>query len=202
VNDPRAFRRHDDSSDTGFYRSPRYVEHIDDGAIAAMTGIYRARLPEGGRIVDLMSSWTSHLPCDVRYGYVAGLGMNAAELAANVRLDERVVQDLNRNVALPWYDASFDAAVIGVSVQYLTRPLEIFADLARVVRPGGSLVVSFSNRCFPTKAVAIWQALDDVGHVALVTRYLEEAGGWLGIENLVSRPAYGDPLFAVLATRA
>ncbi len=202
MNDPRAFRRHDESSDAGFYRSPRFVEHIDDVAITALTGIYRARLPAGGRIVDLMSSWTSHLPSDVGYGYVAGLGMNAAELAANVQLDERVVQDLNRNVALPWYDGLFDGAVIGVSVQYLTRPLAIFAELARVVRPGGSLVVSFSNRCFPTKAVAIWQALDDVGHVALVTRYLEEAGGWQGIENLVSRPKHGDPLFAVLATRA
>ena len=197
------FRRYDESDDGRFYDTPRLVTHIDDRAIAAVTQLYRELLPPGGAILDLMSSWVSHLPDDVAYARVVGLGMNRAELEANPRLDQRVVQDLNRTPVLPFGDGELDAAAICVSVQYLTRPVEVFHEVGRVVRPGAPLVVTFSNRCFPTKAVAVWQALDDRGHCALVRRYFEDAGNWEQIEVRDRSPGgWGDPLFAVIGRRA
>ena len=197
--EPPAFARSDESPDDRFYREPRFVEHIDDVAIADVVRLHRERLPAGGEILDLMSSWVSHLPADVTYKRVAGLGMNAAELAANPRLQTAVVHDLNAGAPLPFDDASFDAAMIGVSIQYLTDPVRVLRDLARVVRPGGPAVVTFSNRCFPTKAVAVWQALDDYGHITLVSKYFESAG-WTGIEGVTSPSRASDPLYAVIAT--
>ncbi len=171
-----AFTRIDNEEDELFYEPSRLVYHIDDGAVAALTEFYRAALPAGAVLLDLMSSWVSHLPSETRYAEVIGLGMNAAELAANQRLDRRFVQNLNRDAQLPLADASVDAAMICVSVQYLQQPVEVLREVARVLRPGGPVVISFSNRCFWTKAVAIWRALDDDGHAALVERYLRHAG--------------------------
>ena len=197
--DPHAFARADEAPDDLFYRQPRFVEHIDDVAIADVERIYRERLPAGGEILDLMSSWVSHLPADVPYARVTGLGLNAAELAGNPRLDAAIVHDLNAVPALPFPDAGFDAAAICVSIQYLTDPIAVLRDLARVVRPGGPAIVTFSNRCFPTKAIAIWQALDDEGHLKLVARYFAVAG-WQNVEQVRSAPRVADPLYAVIAT--
>ena len=199
---PHAFRRADESPDAQFYAAPRLVQHIDEGAQAAVTDLYRAHVPAGGDVLDLMSSWTSHLPPDVAYGRVAGLGMNADELAANPLLTEWAVQNLNERPALPYEDAAFDAVLCCVSVQYLTRPAEVFGETARVLRPGGPFVVTFSNRCFPTKAVLAWRTLDDAGHVALVRQYLGAAGGFEAPEVSAHRPRGGDPLFGVVARRA
>jgi SAM-dependent methyltransferase len=122
-----------------------------------------------------MSSWVSHLPPEIAYAEVIGHGMNASELAANPRLSRWFVQNLNRDPNLPLADASVDAAMICVSIQYLQQPVAVLRDVSRVLRPGAPLVVSFSNRCFWTKAVAIWRALDDDGHARLVERYLHQA---------------------------
>lgn len=192
------FSRADESPDWLFYLQPRLVTHIDDQAIAAITGLYREWLPPGGAILDLMSSWVSHLPAEVAYRRVVGLGMNADELTANPRLDSWVVHDLNASPSLPFADGEFDAAAICVSIQYLTRPVEFLRDLARVLQPGGPLVVTFSNRCFPTKAVAAWLSLGDRGHVDLVTRYLAAAECWTDIQLRVP-PTEGDPVYAVIA---
>lgn len=171
-----AFAKLDAEDDEVFYEPPRLVCHIDDGAIAALTGFYRIVLPAGGVLLDLMSSWVSHLPADIAYKEVIGHGMNATELAANPRLSRWFVQNLNREPALPLPAASLDAAMICVSVQYLEQPVAVLRELARLLRPGAPLVISFSNRCFWTKAVAIWRALDDDGHAHLVERYLRDAG--------------------------
>jgi SAM-dependent methyltransferase len=197
---PEAFRRQDESPDEAFYQVPRLVLHIDDAAVAAVTALYRALFPPGGDVLDLMSSWVSHLPPEVAYGRVAGLGMNAAELDANPRLTERVVQNLNTRPLLPFGDAAFDGAGICVSVQYLTRPVEVFREAARVLRRGAPLVVTFSNRCFPTKAVAAWQALDDRGHARLVRACFDEAG-FRDVEVRAHQPRTGDPLYAVIGRR-
>jgi SAM-dependent methyltransferase len=200
---PRLFDRADESPDSLFYRMPRFVTHIDDAAIAAVTQLYREHLPPGGALLDLMSSWVSHLPPEARYRRVVGLGMNAEELAANPRLDEWVVQDLNEDPRLPWPDQAFDAGTICVSVDYLTRPVEVLRECGRVLAPGGPLVITFSNRCFPTKVIAGWLSLDDEGHQHLVERYFEAAGNWTGIERLDRSPADGgDPLYAVVARSA
>jgi SAM-dependent methyltransferase len=195
-----AFAKLDNEEDELFYEPPRLVYHIDDGAVAALTEFYRAALPEGGVILDLMSSWVSHLPPEIEYGEVIGLGMNPAELAANQRLARWFVQNLNRDAALPLADASVDAATICVSVQYLQQPVALLREVVRVLRPAGPVVISFSNRCFWTKAVAIWRSLDDEGHAALVERYLRHAG-FDGIET--HRLAewvedQSDPLIAVV----
>ncbi len=193
--------RYDDTPDRAFYREPRLVEHIDAGAIAAVEQLYRECLPPGGCVLDLMSSWVSHLPAEVAYERVVGLGMNAIELAANPRLDAYVVHDLNAAPQLPFGAADFDAVTLCVSIQYLTQPVLVLRDAARVCRPHAPLVISFSNRCFPTKAVAVWQALGGRGHCELVARYLADAGGWEAVRTLDRSARRGDPLFAVIARR-
>lgn len=195
---PNAFAREDESVDAAFYSWPRLVTHIDDGAIAALAGFYRRTLPAGGVLLDLMSSWVSHLPEEVAYAEVIGLGMNAEELAANPRLARRIVQDLNAEPTLPLEDSSLDAAMICVSVQYLQKPVAVLADCARALKPGAPIIISFSNRCFPTKAVAVWRALGDEDHMRLVARYLAEAG-FPEIEgHVLADGSQSDPLFAIV----
>jgi SAM-dependent methyltransferase len=195
-----AMRRMDEAPDEEFYRTPRLVTHIDEGAIAAVAQLYREFFPPGGAVLDLMSSWISHLPPEVEYGRVVGLGMNEVELRENPRLDAYVIQDLNRNPSLPFGDGEFDGAGICVSVDYLTQPVEVLREVGRVLKVGSPLVVTFSNRCFPTKAVAIWQRLDDGGHVRLVEGYLREAGNFENIRGLDRSPRrmFSDPLYAVI----
>jgi SAM-dependent methyltransferase len=202
---PWFFDRDDATDDGRFYDRPRLVTHIDDGAIAAVGALYAelgidgsARRPT--RVLDLMSSWISHFATPPAELVV--LGMNAAELEANAAATERVVQDLNREPALPFPDASFDAVVCVVSIDYLVRPVEVLAEAARVLRPGGPVVVTFSNRCFPTKAIRGWLATDDEGHVAIVERYLSLASGFDSPTAMLrTPPGRGDPLWAVVALR-
>lgn len=198
------FQRYDESADERFYEAPRLVTHIDGAAIAAVTQLYRAFFPADGTILDLMSSWVSHLPSEVTYRRVVGLGMNEEELRANPRLDERRIQNLNDNPQLPFAPSTFDGAGCCVSVQYLTQPVAVFREVGRVLKPGAPFVVTFSNRCFPTKAVAVWQGLDDRGHGQLVQRYFEDAGNWTNIAILDRSPRRwrGDPLYSVVARSA
>lgn len=195
---PGAFGKRDTGDDLAFYAPPRLVTHIDEGATAALTQLYRKLLPTGGRLLDLMSSWVSHLPGDRDYDEVVGHGMNAVELDANPRLTRWFVQNLNHNPVLPLGDQAFDAAMACVGVQYLQQPLAVFAEVRRVLAPGAPFIVSFSNRCFPTKAVAIWRALDTNGHAALVKLYMERAE-FTGVStNLLTDGSVGDPLVAVV----
>ena len=197
--DPRWFDKQDDTPDALFYRQPRKLVHIDDGAIAAATRLYAEVLPAGGRILDLMSAWRSHLPPDVCYASVTGLGMNAEELADNPQLTGHVLHDLNAEPRLPFADASFDGACCTVSVQYLQKPVDVFSEVARVLAPGAPFVVTFSNRCFPSKAVGVWHALDDMDHMKLVTIYFQASEAWSGIRMQRRTPVDqpGDPLLAV-----
>lgn len=198
----RAFVRADESDDALFYRQPRFVAHIEPSTIAAVTQLYRETLPAGGAILDLMSSWISHLPPEMSFSRVAGLGMSREELAANPVLSDFKVQNLNQNPVLPYADAQFDAATICVSVQYLTRPVEVMRELSRVLKPGAPIVITFSNRCFPTKAVMAWRATDDAGHLDLVANYLQMAGTWEHVEKLNRTPRGArEPLLAVVGRR-
>jgi SAM-dependent methyltransferase len=197
-----AFRRTDEAPDEEFYRTPRLVTHIDDQAIAAVTQLYREFFSAGGEILDLMSSWVSHLPPEIEYRRVIGLGMNEVELRRNESLDSYEVQNLNINPRLAFGDAEFDGCGICVSIDYLTRPIEVLREVGRVLKVGSPTIISFSNRCFPSKAVAIWHQLDDRGHMRLVERYLKEAGNFANIRSLDRSPPrrlVGDPLYAVVA---
>ncbi len=183
---------------------PRLVTHIDERAIAAVTQLYREYFPPDGVILDLMSSWISHLPPEIGYRRVVGLGMNEEELRRNERLDSCVVQNLNRELRLPFGNEEFDGAGICVSIDYLTRPVEVLREVGRVLKVGSPLIISFSNRCFPDKAVSIWHRLDDRGRMQLVERYLHEAGNWSDISSLdrSSRRLFSDPLYAVVGRSA
>src|SRR3954468_19186976 len=195
---PRFFERVDPSGDNDFYSSPRLVTHIDDGAIAAVGALYE-ELRIDGEVLDLMSSWVSHFRSPPRHLTV--LGMNRDELDANPQAQTRVLHDLNADPTLPFADDSFDDVVCCVSVDYLVRPLEVFADVARVLRPGGRFVCTFSNRCFPTKAILGWLYADDDERCQIVATYFRLSGRWH--EPVVQRrtPAFhpGDPLYAVWA---
>ena len=146
-----AFRRTDETPDEEFYRMPRIVTHIDDGAIAAVTQLYRELFPAGGEILDLMRSWVSHLPPEVAYRRVIGLGMNELELRRNERPDSYIVQNLNTNPGLPFGEAEFDGVGICVSIDYLTRPVEVLLEVGRVLKVDVPLVITFSNECLPKR---------------------------------------------------
>lgn len=195
-----AFRRYDETPDEEFYLLPRFVTHIDDHAIAAVTQLYREYFPPGGELLDLMSSWVSHLPPEVQYQRVIGLGMNEAELRHNERLDAYLIQNLNTDPHLPFADGEFDGCGICVSIDYLTHPVEVLREVGRVLKVGSPTIISFSNRCFPDKAVAIWHQLDDQGHMQLVKRYLEDAGNFTDTHSLDRSPRrlFSDPLYAVV----
>lgn len=195
------FRRVDEASDGEFYREARFVTHIDDATIGALTELYRELIPAGAAVLDLMSSWVSHLPPDVAYRRVSGLGMNEEELAGNPRLDDHLVHDLNRDPELPYADGEFDFITNAVSVQYLTRPVEVFSSVSRVVKPGGTFAVAISHRMFPTKAVAAWQALNNEDRIRLVAAYFDRSGGWDDPQLIDRSPAGADPLWVILATR-
>ena len=197
---PGFFDRDDPTPDSDFYVFPRLVTHIDDGAIAAVGDLYD-ELHLTGSVLDLMGSWVSHFHTAPEYLTV--LGMNAQELAANAQAATTVVHDLNADPRLPFENECFDAAVCCVSVDYLTRPVEVFADVARVLAPGGPLVCTFSNRLFPTKAIRGWLESTDEEHCEIVADYFRLSGAW--DEPISERRSqlfqFGDPLFAVWAHR-
>lgn len=199
---PGAFARVDNTSDDDFYLAPRLVTHIDDAAITYVTDLYREFVPAKGAVLDLMSSWVSHLPPEIDYRRVAGLGMNEAELEANSRLTERVVQNLNERPQLPFGDAEFDAVLVCASIQYLIAPVKVLREVARVLRPRAPVVITFSNRCFPTKAVAVWRALDDADHIRLIEHYLRQTEAFDDIEHRVKTAKVNeDPLYGVIGRR-
>jgi SAM-dependent methyltransferase len=195
---PGFFDRGDDTNDAAFYSMPRFVTHIDDGAIAMVGELYE-ELGIAGDVLDLMSSWVSHFRAAPERLTV--LGMNRDELAANPQAAAWVAHDLNADPVLPFDANTFDHAVCCVSVDYLTRPVEVFADVARVVRPGGFFVCTFSNRLFPTKAIRGWLGTDDRTHMEIVAAYFEAADGF-GEPIMQDRTPLqhrGDPLYAVWA---
>lgn len=208
------FARSDEEPDGQFYEKPRFVNHLDDTAIAAVSGLYGRMLHDGDRVLDLMSSWTSHLPSRLTLKNVTGLGLNPEELKNNERLTRAVIHDLNENPVLPFDDASFDAVISTVSVEYLTQPVAVFKDVGRILRPGGCFVATFSNRWFPPKAVNVWQQLHEFERMGLVSEYFLLSGqfrdmGTYSVRGL-PRPEgdkyYGelsvsDPVYGVWAYR-
>ncbi|TVV74756.1 class I SAM-dependent methyltransferase [Sphingomonas solaris] len=192
-----AFAKQDTGDDLAFYAPPRLVTHIDEAAVVALTRCYRDLVPADARVLDLMSSWVSHLPDDGSYS-VIGHGMNADELAANPRLDRWFVRDLNADPALPLDTDAFEAALCCVGVQYLQRPYDVFAEVRRVLTPGAPFIVSYSNRCFPTKAVAVWRSLEMNEQAALIGHYLSHAGFGQVEAQVLADGSRGDPLIAVV----
>ncbi|MEX0589257.1 MAG: methyltransferase domain-containing protein [Cyanobium sp.] len=200
----------DTSDDVLFYAQPRFVQHLDASFRARLTALYRERIPACAVVLDLMGSWVSHLPDNITYQEVIGHGLNAEELAANPRLDRHWVQNLNVNQQLPLQENSVDVALIVAGWQYLQQPEAVAAELLRVVRPRGEVIVAFSNRMFFQKAPQIWTDGSDRDHLNFVAQVLTAQGwrppqviaeetpapgplGWIG--------GKGDPFFAVIAAK-
>jgi hypothetical protein len=202
----------DDSSDELFYSQPRFVTHVDEGFIDRLTNLYRDRLKPNTRIFDMMSSHISHLPEEIKFAHVEGHGMNEQELSDNRRLDSYFLQNLNENPKLPLKDEDFDAVLNCVSVQYLQYPDAIFAEIHRILKPGGIAIISFSNRMFYQKAIAAWRDDTEASRVELVKSYFQSIPGFNEPEVIVHASSVpnlfqmlgvggGDPFYAVLAHR-
>ncbi|HUN56938.1 MAG TPA: methyltransferase domain-containing protein [Candidatus Binataceae bacterium] len=201
---PEFFRRVDESDDELFYQVPRLVTHIDDGAIAKVGKIYASILPIGSEILDLMASWRSHIPASVNPKRLVGLGLNHAEMADNPALTEIVLHNVNRELRLPFGDDSFDGVVMTVSVQYLTHPIETFAEVGRILRPQAPFVVTFSNRMFPTKAIALWQQAGELQRPTVVESYFARSEAFDKAEVIDRSKAEGvpsDPIWAVVGRK-
>jgi SAM-dependent methyltransferase len=198
VLDAAAREKIDTDDDARFYSRPRFVQHVDEAFRERLADLYAESLPAGTTVLDLMSSHVSHFPEDVEFERVLGHGMNGEELGANPYLDEFFTRDLNRKVTLPLEDGALDAVTIAVSIQYLQYPERVVAEIARALRPGGVLIVSFSNRCFPTKAIRAWREATMDERAALVERYLRAAGGFDSPEVVREQPGT-DPFYAVVA---
>jgi SAM-dependent methyltransferase len=198
---PGFFDRADPEADPIFYAVPRLVTHIDDDAIAAVGALYD-ELGITGDVLDLMSSWISHF--DTKPARLRVLGMNEIELGANPMADERIVHDLNAEPRLPLGDESVDDEVCCVSVDYITRPVDVFRDIARVLRPGGRFVCTFSNRVFATKAIRAWLYGSDEDRCAIVAEYFRRSRVFAEPTVALRTPPLhrGDPLYAVWAVRA
>jgi SAM-dependent methyltransferase len=209
---PHERTKMDDSNDTEFYSFPRFVTHVDEGFIDQLTQLYRDRLKPNTRILDMMSSWVSHLPEEMEFAHVEGHGMNEEELARNPRLDHYFVQNLNENPKLPLKDEDFDAVINCVSVQYLQYPEAVFSEIHRILKPGGIAIISFSNRMFFQKAIAAWREGTEASRVELVKSYFQSVPGFSTPEVIArqsSAPSFlqmfgvggGDPFYAVIAQR-
>jgi SAM-dependent methyltransferase len=171
----KAFAREDETPDPEFYKTPRFVDHLDSLALSTVEDLFVRLVPKGSRILDLMAGPESHLKGEIEPTSIAGLGLNEEELQGNPVLTERIIHDLNADPALPFKDNEFDAVVNTVSVDYMTRPVEVFREVSRILKPNGVFIVVFSNRMFPPKAVSIWKTTDESDRVDLVKKYFSAA---------------------------
>jgi SAM-dependent methyltransferase len=210
---PEQREKLDGNDDLAFYDYPRLVTHVDDGFIDQLTQLYRQRLQPGMRILDLMSSWVSHLPDEVEFTHVEGHGMNQEELSKNPRLNHYFVQNLNADPKLPLLDQDFDAVVCTVSVQYLQYPEAIFSEIYRILKPQGLCIVSFSNRMFYQKAIAAWREGSDRDRLNLVRSYFMAIPRF-STPEVIAQPGQvrspllrmmgmgaGDPFYAVISQK-
>jgi FKBP-type peptidyl-prolyl cis-trans isomerase 2 len=208
------FERKDDTEDAHFYGAPRLVHHLDVTARDLVSNFYGRFVKDGITVLDLMSSWTSHLPEKVKPAAVYGLGMNNTELEQNPVLTDIRVHDLNADPVLPYKSEHFDVAVCTVSVEYLTQPIAVFSEVARVLKPKGPFLVTFSNRWFPSKAIGIWEEIHEFERMGLVMEYFLQSGAFtnLGTYSMRGLPRprndkyadellFSDPVYAVWGHR-
>lgn len=207
---PEDFFRSDSNDDGWFYTVPKLVYHIDEPAVASLTQYYRNNIPAGSRILDICSSWVSHYPLEFKdtMKEICATGMNPLELQFNDQLTGGYeARDLNVNPTLPYPDNSFDVVTCVVSIDYLIEPIAVLAEVRRVLKPGGKMIISQSNRCFPTKAIAMWLQMNDRQHLELINGYFQYAGGFevrkaFDITATLPDGGYRDPMFIVEAVKS
>jgi len=202
------FFRADQQFDGSFYAVPRFVYHIDEGAVSSLTQYYRKNIPKNSRILDICSSWVSHYPLEFpdKMKRISGTGMNALELIANDQFNDYVAKDLNETPVLSEYkDNSFDVVTCVVSIDYLVHPIDVLKEVHRVLSPGGKMIISQSNRCFPSKAISMWLKMNDRQHLELINGYFQYAGGFKprkAFDITAEGPeSYFDPMFIIEAVK-
>ncbi|KAL7532712.1 hypothetical protein ACHAXR_004798 [Thalassiosira sp. AJA248-18] len=203
------FFRADEGDDENFYTLPRLVYHIDEPAVAALTQYYRSNIPAGSTILDICSSWVSHYPLEFKEKMkrISGTGMNSLELMANDQFSDYEARNLNVNPTLPYDENTFDVVTCVVSIDYLIHPIEVLKEVRRVLKPGGKAIISQSNRCFPSKAIAMWLDMNDRQHLELINGYAKYAGFDItaskafDITASVPGEPYNDPMFIVEITK-
>lgn len=194
-----AFSRLDETDDAIFYSRDRFVCHLDTVALGTVSRLIgKLVIEQRPRILDLMASWDSHLPKGLEAQEVIGLGLNEHELAKNPRLTEWIQHDINQDPRLPFESDRFDLVLNVVSVDYLTRPLEVFSEVARVLKPGGVHLVFFSNRMFPEKAVKVWSQATESERVQMVRYFFSQSGGFLPprVYSSIGKPRPCDDKYA------
>ncbi len=196
------FKRSNEEDDALFYSSPRFLTYLDEVAIQNLSNVLFKILPSSGIYLDLMSSWHSHFPNELMPTRVIGVGLNSSEMAKNPQLDEYVVQDLNKIPFLPFGNGEMDAVICTISIQYLTKPIEIFAEVNRILKPGGVFVVSFSKSYFSAKAIAAWIATTNEQHIQIVVSYFKHSSNWTQLRKKVFIPKNSDPLYTIWAYKA
>jgi SAM-dependent methyltransferase len=204
---PRDFEREDETEDSSFYAIPRFVYHIDEPAVAALTQYYRKSILPNSEILDICSSWVSHYPLEFPkiMKRISATGMNPLELKFNDQLTDYEAKNLNEDVTLPYPDNSFDVVTCVVSIDYLNKPIEVLREVHRVLRPGGKVIISQSNRCFPTKAIRMWLSMNDRQHLELINGYFQYAGGFKerATYDITAKvpSGYNDPMFIIEAVK-
>ncbi|EPE33327.1 S-adenosyl-L-methionine-dependent methyltransferase [Glarea lozoyensis ATCC 20868] len=206
---PNSFIRQDENADSQWYSQPRFVQHIDDGAISTLKDYYSTIIKPEHSVLDLCSSWVSHLPDSLEPSKMIGIGMNAPELQKNAHLTKYYVKDLNEKPEFKeMEDESVDVVICNVSVDYLTKPIKVFEEMRRVLKTGGTAHMAFSNRCFPTKVIGPWMSMDDEERRKWVGGYFWASGGWEDVEEVVLKEGKAsfwggeDPLFVVRGRKA
>lgn len=206
--EPVDFSREDENDDQSFYTVPRLVYHIDEPAVASLTQYYRKAIKPGSEVLDICSSWVSHYPLEFpkTMKRISATGMNGLELKFNDQLTDFEAKNLNTDPTLPYPDNSFDAVTCVVSIDYLTKPIQVLKEVNRVLRPGGKVIFSQSNRCFPTKAIKMWLGMNDRQHLELINGYCQYAGGFkerqaFDITATLPDNSYRDPMFIVEAVK-
>jgi Methyltransferase domain len=201
------FEREDESDDQNFYAIPRLVYHIDEPAVASLTQYYRNNIPPGSEILDICSSWVSHYPLEFPkiMKRISATGISALELKLNDQLTDYQAKNLNKDMTLPYPDQSFDAVTCVVSIDYMNKPIEVLKEVHRVLKPGGKVIISQSNRCFPSKAIRMWLGMNDRQHLELINAYFQYAGGFKerkAFDITATVPTgYRDPMFIVEAVK-
>jgi SAM-dependent methyltransferase len=197
------FRREDETVDSRFYSPPRLVSHIDEQAISVISGIYGKHLANGMEVLDLMSSWQSHIPKDILLHNLVGIGLNEEELRKNSQLTDYLIHDLNTDPRLPFGTDTFDAVICTVSIEYFIHPFNVFEEIARVLRPQGVCIMTLSNRWFPPKAIRIWSEIHEFERMGLVIEYFLRSGKFndIGTYSMRGLPRpEDDPYFPQLMT--
>ncbi|MFC1824324.1 class I SAM-dependent methyltransferase [Thermodesulfobacteriota bacterium] len=210
-----AFSRLDDSDDRQFYSMDRFVNHLDSVALKTVEKLIGELIvEEHPRILDLMAGWDSHIPAYLQSTQIVGLGLNQNELKNNKALKAFFMHDLNRDPDLPFPDDYFDAVLNTVSVDYMTKPIHVFTEVGRILKPGGLFLVIFSNRMFPEKAIRIWREAGEEERVIYVEEFFNLSCAFENPVHFVSkgkpRPSEdkyadsglpSDPIYAVYAEK-